>query len=133
MNRTEIICSVEKQVADHLNEYLDLLIGDPMHFLGKRDGSGGGQFFVPMSALLKKHRRSMLEAYIFERFGLVAQRIFRLLDQKKRLEQKDINHGVMAPWHEIKSKLYQLLSAGCVRLQVLFTTCRHRKKYNFFF
>ncbi|XP_030013271.1 DNA-directed RNA polymerase III subunit RPC3 isoform X2 [Sphaeramia orbicularis] len=100
-----------------LDQYLTLLVDDPMEFVGKAGESGGGMFVVNLHRALANLARATLESAVQERFGSRSARIFRLLLRKRHLEQKQVEDFAMIPAKEAKDMLYTLLSQNLVQLQ----------------
>uniref|UniRef100_A0A3Q3GN54 DNA-directed RNA polymerase III subunit RPC3 n=1 Tax=Labrus bergylta TaxID=56723 RepID=A0A3Q3GN54_9LABR len=103
-----------------LDQYLTLLVDDPMEFVGKAGESGGGMFVVNLHRALANLARATIESVVQERFGSRSARIFRLLLRKRHLEQKQVEDFAMIPAKEAKDMLYTLLSQNLVQLQVIF-------------
>ncbi|KAM9309344.1 DNA-directed RNA polymerase III subunit RPC3 [Pholidichthys leucotaenia] len=99
------------------DQYLTLLVDDPMEFVGKAGESGGGMFVVNLHRALANLARATLESVVQERFGSRSARIFRLLLRKHHLEQKQVEDFAMIPAKEAKDMLYSLLSKNLVQLQ----------------
>uniref|UniRef100_A0A3Q2Y2D3 DNA-directed RNA polymerase III subunit RPC3 n=1 Tax=Hippocampus comes TaxID=109280 RepID=A0A3Q2Y2D3_HIPCM len=99
--------NIPRQVLD---QYLSLLVDDPMEFVSKAGESGGGMYVLTsiQTVSLSPH---------FGRFGSRSARIFRLLLKKKHLEQKQVEDFAMIPAKEAKDMLYTLLSQNLVQLQ----------------
>uniref|UniRef100_A0A8C2WI50 DNA-directed RNA polymerase III subunit RPC3 n=1 Tax=Cyclopterus lumpus TaxID=8103 RepID=A0A8C2WI50_CYCLU len=100
-----------------LDQYLTLLVDDPMEFVGKSGESGGGMYVVNLHRALANLARATLESVVQERFGSRSARIFRLLLRKRHLEQKQVEDFAMIPAKEAKDMLYTLLSENLVQLQ----------------
>uniref|UniRef100_A0A8C4GQG4 DNA-directed RNA polymerase III subunit RPC3 n=1 Tax=Dicentrarchus labrax TaxID=13489 RepID=A0A8C4GQG4_DICLA len=100
-----------------LDQYLTLLVDDPMEFVGKAGESGGGMYVVNLHKALANLARATLESVVQERFGSRSARIFRLLLRKRHLEQKQVEDFAMIPAKEAKDMLYTLLSQNLVQLQ----------------
>ncbi|XP_061572888.1 DNA-directed RNA polymerase III subunit RPC3 [Cololabis saira] len=100
-----------------LDQYLTLLVDDPMEFVGRAGESGGGIFVVNLHRALANLARATLESVVQERFGSRSARIFRLLLRKRHLEQKQVEDFAMIPAKEAKEMLYTLLSQNLVQLQ----------------
>uniref|UniRef100_A0A7N8WLN2 DNA-directed RNA polymerase III subunit RPC3 n=1 Tax=Mastacembelus armatus TaxID=205130 RepID=A0A7N8WLN2_9TELE len=97
-----------------LDQYLTLLVDDPMEFVGKAGESGGGMYVVNLHKALSNLARATLESVVQERFGSRSARIFRLLLRKRHLEQKQVEDFAMIPAKEAKDMLYTLLSQNLV-------------------
>uniref|UniRef100_H3DQC2 DNA-directed RNA polymerase III subunit RPC3 n=1 Tax=Tetraodon nigroviridis TaxID=99883 RepID=H3DQC2_TETNG len=100
-----------------LDQYLTLLVDDPMEFVGRAGESGGGMYVVNLHKVLANLARATLESIVQERFGSRSARIFRLLLRKRHLEQKQVEDFAMIPAKEAKDMLYMLLSQNLVQLQ----------------
>lgn len=115
-----------------LDQYLTLLVDDPMEFVGKTGDSGGGMYVVNLHRALANLARATLESVVQERFGSRSARIFRLLLRKKHLEQKQVEDFAMIPAKEAKDMLYTLLSENLVQLQEIPKTPDHAPSRTFY-
>ncbi|XP_018593411.1 DNA-directed RNA polymerase III subunit RPC3 [Scleropages formosus] len=115
-----------------LEQYLSLLVDDPMEFVGKTGDSGGGMYAVNLHKALANLARATLESVVQERFGSRSARIFRLLLRKRHLEQKQVEDFAMIPAKEAKEMLYALLSANLVQLQEIPKTPDHAPSRTFY-
>uniref|UniRef100_H3BCF6 DNA-directed RNA polymerase III subunit RPC3 n=1 Tax=Latimeria chalumnae TaxID=7897 RepID=H3BCF6_LATCH len=106
--------NISKQILD---QYLTLLVDDPMEFVGKAGESGGGMYAINLHKALACLARATLESVVQERFGSRSARIFRLLLRKRHLEQKQVEDFGMIPAKEAKDMMYTLLSENLVSLQ----------------
>lgn len=106
--------NIARQILD---QYLTLLVDDPMGFVSKAGESGGGMFVVNLHRALTNLARVTLESVVQERFGSRSARIFRLLLRTRHLEQKQVEDFAMIPAKEAKDMLYTLLSENLVQLQ----------------
>lgn len=116
----------------NLDQYLTLLVDDPMEFVGKAGDSGGGMFVVNLHRALANLARATLESVVQERFGSRSARIFRLLLRKRHLEQKQVEDFAMIPAKEAKDMLYTLLSENLVQLQEIPKTPDHAPSRTFY-
>ncbi|XP_035870973.1 DNA-directed RNA polymerase III subunit RPC3 isoform X3 [Phyllostomus discolor] len=107
--------NISKQVLD---QYLTLLADDPLEFVGKSGDSGGGMYIINLHKALGSLATASLESVVQERFGSRCARIFRLVLQKKHLEQKQVEDFAMIPAKEAKDMLYKMLSENFISLQV---------------
>ncbi|XP_035285696.1 DNA-directed RNA polymerase III subunit RPC3 isoform X2 [Anguilla rostrata] len=115
-----------------LEQYLSLLVDDPMEFVGKSGESGGGMYVVNLHKALASLARATLESVVQERFGSRSARIFRLLLRKRHLEQKQVEDFAMIPAKEAKDMLYTLLSENLVQLQEIPKTPDHAPSRTFY-
>ncbi|KAI4895446.1 hypothetical protein NFI96_018732 [Prochilodus magdalenae] len=115
-----------------LDQYLTLLVDDPMEFVSKTGDSGGGMYVVNLHRALANLARATLESVVQERFGSRSARIFRLLLRKRHLEQKQVEDFAMIPAKEAKDMLYTLLSENLVQLQEIPKTPDHAPSRTFY-
>ncbi|KAJ8383778.1 hypothetical protein AAFF_G00214650 [Aldrovandia affinis] len=115
-----------------LDQYLSLLVDDPMEFVGKSGDSGGGMYVVNLHKGLAILAIATLESVVQEWFGSRSARIFRLLLRKRHLEQKQVEDFAMIPAKEAKDMLYKLLSENLVQLQEIPKTPDHAPSRTFY-
>ncbi|XP_046870423.1 DNA-directed RNA polymerase III subunit RPC3 [Hypomesus transpacificus] len=115
-----------------LDQYLSLMVDDPMEFVGRSGDSGGGMYVVNLHRALTNLARATLESVVQERFGSRSARIFRLLLRKRHLEQKQVEDFAMIPAKEAKDMLYTLLSENLVQLQEIPKTPDHAPSRTFY-
>lgn len=121
--------NISKQVLD---QYLTLLADDPLEFIGKCGDSGGGMYAINLHKALASLATATLESVIQERFGSRCARIFRLVLQKKHLEQKQVEDFAMIPAKEAKDMLYKMLSENFISLQEIPKTPDHAPSRTFY-
>nr|XP_005991739.1 PREDICTED: DNA-directed RNA polymerase III subunit RPC3 [Latimeria chalumnae] len=121
--------NISKQILD---QYLTLLVDDPMEFVGKAGESGGGMYAINLHKALACLARATLESVVQERFGSRSARIFRLLLRKRHLEQKQVEDFGMIPAKEAKDMMYTLLSENLVSLQEIPKTPDHAPSRTFY-
>ncbi|XP_005885018.1 PREDICTED: DNA-directed RNA polymerase III subunit RPC3 isoform X2 [Myotis brandtii] len=116
--------NISKQVLD---QYLTLLADDPLEFVGKSGDSGGGMYVINLHKVLGSLATATLESVVQERFGSRCARIFRLVLQKKHLEQKQVEDFAMIPAKEAKDMLYKMLSENFMLLQSIANLIERRQ------
>nr|XP_060478211.1 DNA-directed RNA polymerase III subunit RPC3 isoform X1 [Panthera onca] len=121
--------NISKQVLD---QYLTLLADDPLEFVGKSGDSGGGMYVINLHKALGSLATATLESVVQERFGSRCARIFRLVLQKKHLEQKQVEDFAMIPAKEAKDMLYKMLSENFISLQEIPKTPDHAPSRTFY-
>ncbi|CAK9804650.1 DNA-directed RNA polymerase III subunit RPC3 [Anthophora plagiata] len=118
---TEIKDAVRKVnyplLAQHLDQYLRLIEEDTSQFLKRVGDSGGGQYSVNMKEAFKQLAWTTLENIVMERFGSKAARIFRLVRDRKYIEQEQIQQLAMIPAKEAKHLTYTLLQENYLQMQ----------------
>ncbi|XP_043508508.1 DNA-directed RNA polymerase III subunit RPC3 isoform X1 [Frieseomelitta varia] len=117
---TEIKEAVKKinypLLTHHIDQYLHLIEEDSSQFL-KRVGESGGHFCVNMKGAFEQLAWATLENIVTERFGSKAARIFRLVRDKKYIEQEQIQQLAMIPAKEAKHLTYTLLQENYLQIQ----------------
>lgn len=69
---------------------------------------------------------------IEQKFGMIGSRIFRVLFDKKMLEEKQITQLAMIPSQECRSVLYKMLKCGMLQLQEVPKSSDHHPTRTFF-
>ncbi|KAG8517575.1 DNA-directed RNA polymerase III subunit RPC3, partial [Galemys pyrenaicus] len=116
--------NISKQILD---QYLTLLADDPSLL---------ESLVTAVEEYLHKALTSLatatLESVVQERFGSRCARIFRLVLQKKHLEQKQVEDFAMIPAKEAKDMLYKMLSENFISLQEIPKTPDHAPSRTFY-
>jgi DNA-directed RNA polymerase III subunit RPC3 len=115
-----------------LVQYLEYLTQE-LDFVDRLDSQKtGGTYSVDLVASLTHLRMNLIEAFISSRFGQASTRIFRLLRNRKMLEEKTISKVAMMTSKEVRERLYELLRFGLVQLQEVPKTADHAPSRTFF-
>ncbi|XP_076300015.1 RNA polymerase III subunit C isoform X2 [Lasioglossum baleicum] len=118
---TEIKDAVRKinypLLTQHLDQYLHLIEKDTSQFLKRFGDAGGGQYCVNMKEAFNQLAWATLENIVMERFGSKAARIFRLVRDRKYIEQEQIQQLAMIPAKEAKYLTYTLLQENYLQMQ----------------
>nr|XP_031292405.1 DNA-directed RNA polymerase III subunit RPC3 isoform X2 [Camelus dromedarius] len=117
--------NISKQVLD---QYLTLLADDPAKTLL----SDLDPWHEDLHKALGCLSTASLESVVQERFGSRCARIFRLVLQKKHLEQKQVEDFAMIPAKEAKDMLYKMLSENFISLQEIPKTPDHAPSRTFY-
>ncbi|XP_033201122.1 RNA polymerase III subunit C [Bombus vancouverensis nearcticus] len=104
-------------LIQYLDQYLRLIEEDSSQFLKRVGDSGGGQYSVNMKEAFKQLTWTTLENIVTERFGSKAARIFRLVRNRKYIEQEQIQQLAMIPAKEAKHLTYTLLQENYLQIQ----------------
>ncbi|XP_050576901.1 DNA-directed RNA polymerase III subunit RPC3 isoform X2 [Bombus affinis] len=104
-------------LIQYLDQYLRLIEEDSSQFLKRVGDSGGGQYSVNMKEAFKQLAWTTLENIVTERFGSKAARIFRLVRNRKYIEQEQIQQLAMIPAKEAKHLTYTLLQENYLQIQ----------------
>jgi hypothetical protein len=74
----------------------------------------------------------VIESVVVNKFGTLSGRIFRLLNSRPLLEQKQIASICMIPIKDVREKLYRMLNAGFVALQEIPKSSDHAPVRTFY-
>lgn len=121
VSRSEIHQSLKQEISispQELDSYLSALADDALGLV-KRTDERGGMFNVNLEHALRLLAESVLASIVQDRFGAKSCRIFRLLLQKKYLEQKQIEELAMITARDAKEMTYKMFEEKFVLAQEL--------------
>ncbi|KAK9685552.1 RNA polymerase III subunit C82, partial [Basidiobolus ranarum] len=98
-------------------EFLDLLCTDQVKFLSKIDERSAGQYKINLTNGANALKTRLVESVIKEKYGSISHRIFRILSNRQKLDEKQISKIALVPGKVAREKLHQLAMAGLVELQ----------------
>ena len=81
---------VHQSYGNPIIDYLDTLAMDSTKIVSKADERGGGQYVVNLKNSAQVLQMRILETIIREKFGALGFRIFKLLMEKKKLDDKQV-------------------------------------------
>ncbi|XP_048584194.1 DNA-directed RNA polymerase III subunit RPC3 [Nematostella vectensis] len=115
----ELVNDVDDPGLDQtrITQYLGLMVDDLDHIVRKEDEGGGGTYVINIRKSLTALCQHTIQCVVQERFGSSALRIFRLLLQKKHLEQKQIGEMAMIPSKDAKELIYKLFTEKFITMQ----------------
>lgn len=95
------------------------------NIINQMSNQNGGSFVISklnslildLGFISEELKRKYAEAIIEQRFGVIGSRIFRLLLEKKQLEEKQVTHYSMIPASESRTVLFKMHRGGIVQLQ----------------
>jgi hypothetical protein len=115
------------------NENLDMIVSKPVpnpleHYVQSmtfehlpvfdRINTGGVKYALNLLKLSNKMKTELIENLVFEKYGKAAYRIWRLLAEKKMLDDKQISKLALVDEKLARSNLYSMLKSGLVFVQV---------------
>ncbi|XP_057308566.1 DNA-directed RNA polymerase III subunit RPC3-like isoform X1 [Hydractinia symbiolongicarpus] len=125
--------SVPKLDQQEVHQYLSLLSDEKTGgFVTKKDEAAGGMYAVNIHRSINMLCQSVCATVVQERFGSKACRVFRLLLEKKHLEQKQIGEIAMIPFKEVKELLYKLFEERFLQLQEISKTADYAPSRTFY-
>lgn len=104
-------------VSQVVNGYFQLLLSDNAGFLKRRDELGANQYAVNFKRVGHVMKRHVFESLLKERFGVASCRLVRILLDKGKLEEAQIQKLAMLPPKDVRFKLGVLLTHGIVDIQ----------------
>ncbi|XP_066917315.1 DNA-directed RNA polymerase III subunit RPC3-like [Clytia hemisphaerica] len=125
--------SVPKLDENEVHQYLSLLSDDKTGgFVTKTDEAAGGMYAVNMRKSVEIICQAACSTIVQERFGSKACRVFRLLLEKRHLEQKQIGELAMIPFKDVKELLYKLFEERMVKVQEITKTSDYAPSRTFY-
>ncbi|GAA5815324.1 hypothetical protein MFLAVUS_008830 [Mucor flavus] len=97
--------------------YVDLLKSDKAGFIKTEDKLGSHQYAVNLAKLRHTMKCELLEGLVNDKFGLACCRIVRILCDKGKLDESQVQKYAMLPLKDVRFKLSTLLTAGIVEIQ----------------
>jgi len=125
--------NIPRLEQQEVSQYLSLLSDEKTGgFVSKTDDAGGGMFSVDIKKSIGLICEFACATVVQERFGSKACRVFRLLIQKKLLEQKQIGELAMIPFKEVKELLYKLFEERFIKIQEVSKTSDYAPSRTFY-
>ncbi|KAI8074564.1 hypothetical protein BC940DRAFT_230913 [Gongronella butleri] len=104
-------------LQDIVRAYISLLQADVAGFVKIKDGAGANQYTVNLAKLRTTMKRRVLESLLRERFGVATCRVARILMEKGKLDENQVQKLAMLPPKDTREKLGQLQLQGFVDIQ----------------
>lgn len=121
VSRSEIHNALKREInisLQELDSYLKV-IGEDALGLVRRTDERGGMFSVNLERAMRLLAEAVLTSIVQDRFGVKSCRIFRLLLDKKFIEQKQIEELAMIPARDAKELTYKMFTEKFVKAQEL--------------
>jgi DNA-directed RNA polymerase III subunit RPC3 len=100
-----------------IRNHLLLLADYSPHFVRKCGSRGLGEWTVDFDELVNYMQETELDDIIFEAFGQLGCRIARILRQKGKLEEKQIQKFGLLKLKDVRTKLVEMQMSGIVDIQ----------------
>jgi DNA-directed RNA polymerase III subunit RPC3 len=120
-------------VADldtRVRAYMDIMAKDKSRIVIHLANPPG--YSINSHEMLKQLRNKQLESFIHDKFGAESLRIFRLLNEKSILSDKQIYEMCMIGQAETRQLLYKMLDHGILHLQEVPRTADHNPQRTFY-
>lgn len=105
-------------VSETIEGYVKLLKTDTAGFLTTKDQLGPNHYAVNFEKLRYNMKKRLFENSITERYGRAVCRIVRILLDKGKMDESQIQKISMLPLKDIRQKLEMLFADGIVEIQV---------------
>ncbi|KAI9491779.1 RNA polymerase III subunit RPC82-domain-containing protein [Zychaea mexicana] len=99
--------------------YIMLLKTDQAGFIKSKDEMGANQFSVNFAKLRETMKRRVFEGILREKYGVATCRIVRILIEKGKLDESQVQKLAMLPPKEAREKLGLLHTKGIVEIQAI--------------
>ncbi|KAI9023741.1 RNA polymerase III subunit RPC82-domain-containing protein [Phycomyces nitens] len=106
-------------VQDVITGYITLLKIDSAGFVKSRDELGANQYSVNFLKLRENMKRKLLEGLVREKMGVATCRILRILIEKGKLDESQVQKLAMLPPKDTREKLALLNLRGFVEIQAM--------------
>ncbi|KAI8367764.1 RNA polymerase III subunit RPC82-domain-containing protein [Blakeslea trispora] len=97
--------------------YITLLKTDAAGFVKAKDERGANQFSVNFEKLRFTMKRKMIEGLVRERYGVATCRIMRILIERGKLDESQVQKLAMLPPKDTREKLALLKTKGFCEIQ----------------
>lgn len=97
--------------------YITLLKIDPAGFVKSKDERGANHYAVNFAKLRNSMKRRVVEGLVRERYGIATCRIMRILIERGKLDESQVQKLAMLPPKDTREKLALLKTKGFVEIQ----------------
>lgn len=104
-------------MQDTVRGYITLLKTDSAGFVKSKDERGANQFAVNFEKLRNTMKRKVMEGLVQERYGVATCRIMRILIERGKLDESQVQKLAMLPPKDTREKLALLKTKGFVEIQ----------------
>ncbi|KAI8092326.1 RNA polymerase III subunit RPC82-domain-containing protein [Gilbertella persicaria] len=97
--------------------YITLLKTDAAGFVKSKDERGANQYAINFEKLRNTMKRKMVEGLVRERYGVATCRIMRILIERGKLDESQVQKLAMLPPKDTREKLALLKTKGFAEIQ----------------
>ncbi|CAO3661965.1 unnamed protein product [Umbelopsis ramanniana] len=116
-SREDSVHNERPTAADIVTEYFELLRQSPARFIKRADNKGHNFFVVDFKSIRLYMMRKLFDKLLKSRFGNSTCRIARILIEKGKLEEKQVQKMAMLPAKDTREKLALLCTHGICDIQ----------------
>jgi transcription initiation factor IIE alpha subunit len=107
----------DPSLQDTVRGYITLLKTDTAGFVKSKDERGANQFAISFAKLRNTMKRRVMEGLVRERYGVATCRILRILIERGKLDESQVQKLAMLPPKDTREKLALLKTKGFVEIQ----------------
>jgi len=112
------IASAAGASQTEVSSYLDVMAGATYYKIVEKVINGAQRSYkINYAKMMQIRKQKQLEGIVQEKFGVNGVRIFRLLHEKKRLEEKPVAELSMLEVKQARVLLFKMFKAGYIQLQ----------------
>ncbi|CAO3612717.1 unnamed protein product [Mucor hiemalis] len=104
-------------LQDTVRGYITLLKVDQAGFVKSKDERGANQYAVNFEKLRGSMKRRVMEGLVREKYGVATCRIMRILIERGKLDESQVQKLAMLPPKDTREKLALLKTKGFVEIQ----------------
>lgn len=130
LNKNEDAASLSVEALHRL--LIELCHPDVAILRSRQMPNGATGYTIDFRAVFSALKTAHVVALIKEKYGVLAARIYRLLDKNRRLEEKEIAEAAAASKKTVRTTLFTLLSAQFVMLQDIPRTANREPAKTFY-
>ncbi|KAI9252078.1 hypothetical protein EDC94DRAFT_526244 [Helicostylum pulchrum] len=104
-------------LQDTVRGYITLLKTDSAGFVKSKDERGANQYCINFAKLRNTMKRRVMEGLVQERYGVATCRILRILIERGKLDESQVQKLAMLPPKDTREKLALLKTKGFVEIQ----------------
>ncbi|KAI8990858.1 hypothetical protein BDF20DRAFT_841224 [Mycotypha africana] len=112
----------KKSDLEVVKEYIKLLLTDNVTFLKAREELGHKHYSVNLKGAVYFIKRYLVETFITVKFGAVPCRLARILFEKLKLTDQQLQKLAILSIHDVRRELGILLSHGLIEIQEIRTS-----------
>jgi len=116
-SRDDIEPTAIASTSDIVGEYFDLLRQSQARFIKRADSNGHSFFVVDFKSIRQHMKRKLFDRILKSKFGNPTCRIARILIEKGKLEEKQVQKLAMLPAKDTREKLALLCTHGICDIQ----------------
>ncbi|KAJ1982397.1 RNA polymerase III subunit C82 [Dimargaris cristalligena] len=107
----------DNRSQDVVRQFLEVLRHDSGNILYRDELRGGGQFRINFTRARQQLTERLLFSYLEEKFGILSCRIMRILNEKGKMDDKQLAKFALLPVKDVRKVVHELMAHNFVSLQ----------------